>query len=197
MVLDQAVVDWLRRNLAQGITAHALAQAYSFSHELHGQPTLRHQAIEKWPEPEHFRWRLDLRHPDGRDLLEIPLQRRAFAQLPLYGGGRGAVVRNNAFHLLEDFQNQKYGRALYAAEATLYVDWGVREIHLTAVELGRVIWPKYFDFQPVEPSFIADEYRRWQQTHSSYPSEPPSDPALYPVDFLLSMDKIMLYKVLS
>ena len=198
MQLEANVVTWLDENLPDGaVDPFDLEETYSgLDQDFVPTPTLIQQQLGRNWTPPFFKWRLTFAHADGREIVDPPLQRKVYGDLPLYGGGRGVVVENDAFHIQEPFQGKGFARAVCGSEEALFNRWGVREIHLTAIEAGRVVWLKKFGFVPVYTSLLAEEYEAWHADHPALGPEPPLTPAEYPVPFLYSLERIMLWKEL-
>lgn len=92
------------------------------------------------------------------------------------------------------FQHQLFATALYAAEEALYRRWGIREIQIHAAWDGRVVWPR-MGFLPKEPEAMLIAMEEWQ-LREGWRGPLPSAFNHYPAEFLLSLDYILLYKVL-
>ncbi len=194
--LSDDVIDWLNEKLDDPIVfADDLDRTYAFDHEFNGSSELLSQEVEPVRRG-HVRWRVGFTHPDGRELLELPMQRTVYPELGLCRGGRGPLVENDSFHLVPAFWRRGFGSSVYASEARLFRRWGVREIHLTAVELGRVVWLKGFDFLPVNGPGLELEYKAWLSKHPENPKLP-FPPKDYPEPFLYSLESIMLFKALT
>jgi hypothetical protein len=109
----------------------------------------------------------------------------------------GPVVYNALFHVKPSFKRQGLARSVYASEAVLYKNWGVREVHMNAREDGLVVWVKGFGFLPRSSLLLADEYVRWARRRQDVAREPPTRAADYPSEFLQSRDSLELFKVIQ
>jgi hypothetical protein len=195
---EPSLLAWLDENLPGDVVEDDLERTYAFRHPMNCSRTLEKLEIERRG-PDHCAlWWIDFFDARREKVLETPLARKVFGSLRLVSEPRvvGAVAYNANFTLRENYRGQRFARVVYANEHDLYCRWGVREIHMTAVQDGRWVWMKYFGFLPREPELLAEKYKGWASRRHPTPG-PPTSPSDYPSDFLSSLGSLMLYKVLS
>jgi hypothetical protein len=198
MRLSADVVHWLTQNRGRHVEDADLERAYSFEHPLNATRELRRQGVERRSPPEHVLWHVEFFDAAGERVLERPLARKVFAAERLFGRapGLGAVAYNATLYLRPECRRQRFGTAVYASETELYERWGIREIHMRALEDGPAVWVKHFGFLPCEPEALAQAYLDWAARHG-LPRQPPARAADYPAPFLSEQQGLMLYKALT
>ena len=198
MRLSAEVRTWLTQNLRGHVEEDDLSRAYAFSHRLNATRELRRHGVERRSPPEHVLWHVEFFDPAGERVLERPLARKVFAAERLMGRVPevGAIAYNAMLYLRPDCRRQRFGAAVYASESELYGRWGIREIHMRALEDGPAVWIKHFGFLPYEPEALAQAYLDWAPRHG-LPPKPPIRAADYPGPFLSEQQGLMLYKVLE
>jgi hypothetical protein len=198
VLLTPDVSTWLAQNVGGRVDEGDLERTYAFEHPLNASRELRRQGVERRSPPEHVLWHVEFFDPAGGRVLERPLARKVFAAERLFGRmpAVGAVAYNAMLYLREECRRQRFGRTVYASEAELYERWGIREIHMRALEDGPAVWVRHFGFLPCEPEVLAQAYVEWAPRHGHQP-DPPSRAADYPAPFLSEQQGLMLYKVLA
>ena len=194
MILSAQAVTWLHATLeAPSPASNDLEKTYDFSHALNA----RRECKELTQQPQQsLVWAIRFFDQNDEPILYGELKREVFAEFPLTSepGSRAAIAQNKLFWLADSFKKQGFARAIYEREMALYRSWGIREIHLTAVDDGLVVWIKRFGFLPVKPDLLEEDYEGWARTWQRDPT--PVPPCNLPDDFLKSRDKLDLYKVL-
>src|SRR5262249_13664763 len=111
---------------------------------------------------------------------------------------RGPVAVNSTLMLEDGFKRRGFARAVYAAEEALYRRWGVREIHISAIDDGRGVWMRHFGFRPIptEEDALRRVYLRWASLRRRS-LEAPDNILELPDEFFLSLHELSLFKVLD
>jgi hypothetical protein len=144
-------------------------------------------------------WEVHFFAKDGTAVLEVELSRVLRAHEPLESSPEnGRVVDNIIVWLRKEFKRQGFSRALYESEEILYRRWGVKEIHLQAVDDGRFVWIKHFGFQPVPniARLLPAQYEAWS-TEKGRAAVAIGSVVDYPDEFLASLGRLDLVKVLQ
>jgi hypothetical protein len=163
-MLSVASVQWLKR-LPGVVMANDLDVAYSFVHPLNQARELARESVSPDGGHEHLLWWMKIYTADREEVFDAPLARKVYRSVPLLSvRENGPVVYNALFHVKPSFKRQGLARSVYASEAVLYKNWGVREVHMNAREDGLVVWVKGFGFLPRSSLLLADEYVRWGAT---------------------------------
>jgi hypothetical protein len=197
---------WLRKNLTGLVTRWDLARTYTFRHPLILGRALEEQFVED-ADTRAFRWKLRFYNDLDKSirLTLNPIARSIVLDWELFGSDEVGVVALNDLLKLETFvaadgtrrkaHGHGIGPTVYDRELVLYRRWGVREIHLNAVDFGRTKWVK-LGFVPQDPGFVAEKYDEWARAQG-VTTPLPADPKHYPPDFLKSFDWLPLYKVVQ
>jgi hypothetical protein len=142
-------------------------------------------------------WWICFLDAQGAEVLEPPLARKVFAAAPLWSTGeRGPLAYNAALYVRQQFRRQGFATVVYAREDDLYRRWGLREIQITAVQEGLVVWIKRRGFRPRFPALLAAEYRYWAERRG-LPVAAPASSHDYPDEFLLTRQQLDVFKVLQ
>jgi hypothetical protein len=202
--LNDENVRWLRENLLGGtVTPWDLATTYTFSHHLIGSRALVDQTIDP-SETGAFRWKVRFFNDREKkvQLSVDPISRSIVLDYELCASeGTGVVAHNDHFRLTsfrqpdgnwKDTKRNGIGGEVYRREYQLYRLWGAKEIHMTAIEDGRVVWPR-MGFVPQDPEMFQRMYRAWAKKNGVLDPLPAS-PKLYPEAFLRSETFLLLYK---
>lgn len=197
VVLSVANVQWLQQ-LPGVVATSDLDVTYSFAHPLNQSRELVRESLAAGTDDEHLLWWMKIYAADRTEVLEAPLARKVYRNLPLRAAREnGPVVYNALFQVKHGFKRQGFARSVYAAEGALYKKWGVKEIHMNARDDGLVVWMKGFGFLPRSLPLLAAEYVRWARQRPNVAQEPPALAADYPPEFLRSRDSLELFKVIQ
>jgi len=197
MILSSANVEWLRQLSGAEVAANDLDDTYGFHHPLNHSRNLSKQMVVTSGDGEHLLWWIEFYDVNRERVLDAPLARKVHRSYPLHSvRANGPVVYNALFRIKASFKGRGLAKSLYTAEGALYRKWGLKEIHINALDDGLVVWVKKFGFLPRLPGVLATEYADWARRKGIDPS-PPVQPADYPEEFLRSRNSLELYKVVS
>jgi len=141
----------------------------------------------------HVVYVVDIVKPDNTSILEDGIERqlrpRAKLRSQFCRTGRtklGRVVVNVAFFLIKDYRKKGIGHTVYMLEDKLYRKWGAQEIHLHAVEDGRITWRNLgFVLDCNDVGHVEYLYKEWCRENNKMYIEA-KDIKKYPETFLLS-----------